>query len=835
MIARVVKSPSQGAKSLETSLAGPVWTSGPGSAGAWAILVRVTEALRRRSYSTASGARRAARTALLAAILAASASSQAQSPANFLQRVLGPASAEEQPLRSPLAPGFNLMIAGRQLDPQPAGRPGLVHLTAAGLPLRLELRYERQGGIDLYRLRHAAGSELRGEQVRFDWSFPEAFYESMTLDTGALQGQPLYLPDGKVPDNQFTNWGSLFYNRESNLAVGTQLDGAEMSRHARRGHSRFTRSSSLQLMTTTGHPQMEITLFAYRPKDHRFWWAEWYQLRSRTDPNLPANFFPILGPRDLSWRPGEQQTVAIVPGPDDRGRNMELVIIDELRPAIVARLPFQYDLPVTNVRVKVGPWRSGLYRLIVVPAGEAADPAVNDLNRKLANVIVRPSRPQAPVLFVAPTDAWWAYSTNGGHDYHGWRTGYDGSAGYAPTVMSSRQRRLNHFFYSLYERFNDIHHFRYLDGLSRREGWAVDYATQYDVARGRVRLEDYRLVLIGNHCEFTTAESWRRFAEYLGKGGGVLIHGGDSFAVLVEYVPSLEEPRYLWQRGHIWAHLGDQPGDFRPPRLLPPDAPPDAPLLKPEPGDAVDYLNVFHTSVGYWIPGAKAVIANTVHPLLRGLGLRLGDEVPGPWGGEVDFAYEPQAWDILIRSDRAAPEEREFGVDAYDPTPLHRIGLAVHKNERLAMVCGENFPNILQDPRNELFRELYRRTLHYLLDGAPALEGAPNLVPPAQRDSAVIRWDRPVRLAALRYDLPDFIDFQNRDWHRRPAPYARYVIEGSPDGERWKLLVDRRHGPWRGTKTDVFAPVELRCLRFDGTFSNGEPFRVRNVQAFAAR
>ncbi len=362
--------------------------------------------------------------------------------------------------------------------------------------------------------------------------------------------------------------------------------------------------------------------------------------------------------------------LAVIPAPDQRGRKMDLVVIDDIRQRIVSRWPFEYQLPVTNVAVQVGDWRSSLYRLIVAAAGEMVDPAVNDLNRKLTNVIVRPVRARAPVLFVAPTDAWWAYSTNGGHDYHGWRTGYDGSVGYAPTVMSSRQRRLNNFFYSLYERFNDIHHFRYLDELSRQDGFEIEFATQHDVARGRVRLEDYRLVLIGNHCEFTTRESYRRFAEYLGRGGGVLIHGGDSFAVMVEYLPSLEEPRYIWQRGHIWSHLSDQPSDFRAPLLLRPDARPEAPVLDPTPGDATDYLNVFHTSVGYWIPGSKAVIANTAHPIVHGLNLKLGDDVPGPWGGEVDYAYEPQAWDILIRSDRAAPEEREFGVDAYDPTPL---------------------------------------------------------------------------------------------------------------------------------------------------------------------
>jgi hypothetical protein len=309
----------------------------------------------------------------------------------------------------------------------------------------------------------------------------------------------------------------------------------------------------------------------------------------------------------------------------------------------------------------------------------------------------------------------------------------------------------------------------------------------------------------------------------MGKGGAVMLHGGDSFAVLVEYLPGLEEPRYLWQRGHIWTHLSDQPTNFRSPVLLP----------NPSPGDAIDYLNVFHTSVGYWIPGSKAVIANTTHPIVKDLGLKLGDEVPGPWGGEVDYAYEPQAWDILIRSDRTAPEEREFGVDAYDPTPLHRIGLAVHRNERLAMVCGENFPHILHGKDYTLFRELYQRTLHYLLDGA-GLAGRRNLVPPGERNSMAIRFERPVRITGMRYQLPDFIDFHDPDWHRKPAPYAHYTIEGSTDDEHWRVIVDRSHGPWRGMKTDIFSPVEVRSLRFRGVFSDGKPFQVQNIEAFAA-
>jgi hypothetical protein len=102
-------------------------------------------------------------------------------------------------------------------------------------------------------------------------------------------------------------------------------------------------------------------------------------------------------------------------------------------------------------------------------------------------------------------------------------------------------------------------------------------------------------------------------------------------------------------------------------------------------------------------------------------------------------------------------------------------------------------------------------------------------VAPQQQDSTVIEWDRPVRIGALRYELPEFIDFQNPQWHRKAAPYAHYVIEGSADGEHWILMADRRHGPWRGVKTDVLSPVDLRFIRFDGSFSTGSRFGAECV------
>lgn len=67
---------------------------------------------------------------------------------------------------------------------------------------------------------------------------------------------------------------------------------------------------------------------------------------------------------------------------------------------------------------------------------------------------------------------------------------------------------------------------------------------------------------IGYHCEFTTLEIYCGFQEYLAGGGNLMIPGGDSFVVLVEYLPRLDNARYIWQGGHIWAHLGDQSSCF---------------------------------------------------------------------------------------------------------------------------------------------------------------------------------------------------------------------------------------------------------------------------------
>jgi hypothetical protein len=754
-------------------------------------------------------------------MLATPIAAQPPHPAgNLLQQAFGVQPLSRNPLLSPEFPFVSLLFANRAAEVQSQSAGGDVVLRAPGSEAILVARLSHQGVFDFCRIRNQSGSAIPPDELKIIWAFPMEFNESMTMDAGALAGHPLYLPDGTVPPAHHVNWGTLFYNRSSNLALGTVLEGARpaVTHYGQRGGP--TGPTHLHFWTSMGRPDFQLTIFAYRPRDARLWWSEWLQEQERHAPGTHPFLFPVLSPLDLSWAPGERAEIAVAPSPADTGKAMEFVLIDDVADRIVARRRFQYELPVTHLKIEVGDWPSGLYRGIVVPAGESVDPKVRDFSGKILTLILRPTQPRGTVLFVAPTDMWRAYASNGGHAMTSWRNrdDYD-SVGYSPTVLNTRFRRTNHYYYGLYERHSDIQHYRYLRQLSEKDGFRIDYCTQDDIARGRVQLAGYRLALIGSHAEFTTAECYFRFRDYMANGGAVMIHGGDTFAVMVEYLPALERPRYIWQRDHFWCLLGDQPDSFLPPRLLP----------APEPGRAIDYLNLFHGTVSYWPRDSAVVISNTTHPVMRGLGLQVGDVMPGAWGGETDIAYEPGAWDILLRSAKAATDVMSNGLERVTQLPFHRPVLMIHKNLRLAEVSGEAFTGVLADPHGALFQTIYARTLHYLLDSALELRGGERVPAVA---GVEFGWESPISLRAIRYTLPEFIDYREPLWFRKPAPYAHYVIEGSSDGRTWTLLADRMQGPWRGTQTDFLPPAALRKVRFRGSFSSGGPFGVKEVIVF---
>jgi hypothetical protein len=753
-------------------------------------------------------------------------------PANILQEAFG--TNPDSPLLSPKFASVSLHLVNIPVKVDARPGPGEVVLRAPGSKAVLRARFAHEGEFDVCRIRPEPGSPLPADELKLIWAFPMEYNESMTLDAGALEGHPLYLPDGTIPPAHHLNWGTLVYDRSDNLALGTELAGAEAAASRWGARTGPAGPTQLHFWTSTGRPDLQLTIFAYRPRDGRLWWAEWYQEQERRAPGTHAGLFPVLSPLETSWAPGEQERIQIVPGPGDAGKQMEFLLIDDVSGEIAARQAFVYQLPVTNLTFQAGDWPSGLYRGIVAPAGATVDPAARDLNQKTLSLIVRPRQSRGTILFVAPTDMWRAYASNGGHAMTSWReTWHYDSVGYSPTVLNTRYRRANHYYYGLYERWADIQHYQFLRGLAQRQGLQIDYCSQDDISLGRVRLSDYRLVLVGNHAEFTTLETFLHFREYMGHGGAVMIHGGDSFAVIVQYLPSLQDRRYVWQRDHVWCHLTYQPDSFVPPQLLYPDAPADAAITAPQAGDAIDFLNLFHVSVGYWPADSRAVVSDADHPVMRGLGLKIGQSVPGRWAGESDIVYEPRAWDILVRSDRAATEAGENFLERVTQPPFHRPGLAIHRNLRLALIASESFTDRLADPNDSLFRELYVRTLRYLLDTPPLRHGEP--LEPQQRDGGFeFTLDPPAALTAIQYELPDFIRYEDPLWFRNPAPYAHYVVEGSGDGVNWTLLADRMHGPWRGLQTDYLQGMKLRRIRLRGAESTGANFQVKNMQVFRA-
>jgi hypothetical protein len=268
-----------------------------------------------------------------------------------------------------------------------------------------------------------------------------------------------------------------------------------------------------------------------------------------------------------------------------------------------------------------------------------------------------------------------------------------------------------------------------------------------------------------------------------------------------------------------------------PPQLLDRDAPANAPITSAEAGDAVDYLNVFHVSVAHWPEGSRAVVSNVDHPIMRGLGLIMGQEVPGRWAGESDMIYEPRSWDVLVRSEKATTEAGEDFLERIKQPPFHRPGLAIHKNLRLALIASESFTERLADPNTSLFRELYERTMRYLLD-TPQLRHGESLGSQQYGDTFEFALKRPGSVVAIQYEVPDFIRYEDPLWFRTPAAYAHYVVEGSLDGVNWSLLADRTHGPWRGLQTDYLPEIKLQRIRLRGMESNGADFEVKNLRAF---
>ena len=117
-------------------------------------------------------------------------------------------------------------------------------------------------------------------------------------------GRPSSLPAGRDDSaGQRSELGNAVLQSRAEFRRGDDTAwGAPASRHwaARTGPKSAT---ELHFWTQTGSPDLEVTIFAWHPKEQRLWWAEWYQEEERRTPGAHTAMFPVLSPLETSWAP----------------------------------------------------------------------------------------------------------------------------------------------------------------------------------------------------------------------------------------------------------------------------------------------------------------------------------------------------------------------------------------------------------------------------------------------------------------------------------------------------------------------------------------------------
>ena len=302
-----------------------------------------------------------------------------------------------------------------------------------------------------------------------------AYNESMTLDADALEGHPLYLPDGTIPPAHHLNWGTLFYNRERNLAIGTMLRGAPPAAEnwgARSGPTSANAVAFLDRNRLAGSGSRRSSPGVRRSRGSGG--RSGIRKRSAARRACARAMFPVLSPLEISWAPGERQTIDIVPAPRDEGRAMEWTLIDDVSGQVTARQPFHLSASRNSPGNRCRRLAYGPVPRRDCAAGTQVDGAVRRLSQKMVNLIVRPARRFGSGAVRRANGYVARVRRNGGHAMTSWRESwhYD-SVGYSPTVLNTRFRRSNHYYYGLYERYSDIRHYRYLRELAQ-PGWPRD-------------------------------------------------------------------------------------------------------------------------------------------------------------------------------------------------------------------------------------------------------------------------------------------------------------------------------------------------------------------------
>jgi hypothetical protein len=168
-------------------------------------------------------------------------------------------------------------------------------------------------------------------------------------------------------------------------------------------------------------------------------------------------------------------------------------------------------------------WRSGFYRIDVVHE----DSGIRE--RDVAYIVVTNPRRAGDILVKLGTNTYQAYNAWGGHSLYG--------SNFAPYDWKLRGRivafdRPTPMAFSEFDR----HLVTWLEAVARKNGWTVDYATNFDVHADASFMEGYRLVIVPGHDEYWTKEEFDAFERRIfARGQNTLFLGGDIAYYQVRY------------------------------------------------------------------------------------------------------------------------------------------------------------------------------------------------------------------------------------------------------------------------------------------------------------
>ena len=320
-------------------------------------------------------------------------------------------------------------------------------------------------------------------------------------------------------------------------------------------------------------------------------------------------------------------------------------------------------------RVDTSAWPPGYYSADFIAEGGGRDPHV-------AQIIVRPPAPRGDILLKLSTNTYQAYNDWGGYSLY---TG--GRDDMARGAMVSFDRPSPPSFLE-YEIFLA----RWLEEMGAREGFTVDYASNFDVHADPALLPAYRLVICGGHDEYWSKEEFDAFeARIFQQGRNTMFLCGNSAYWQVRYADINRPPGGADHGRQMVCYKS-----IRDPIARRPDATDPSLLItaqfregnrRPESMLMGVAYQSWHSPGGNPLQRHAYTVAAPDHPLFEGTGLQAGeraaDVVGYEWDNRDPYGNGARLWDKdRSRNAFLPPEKLQVLFRGYPVDVAGRRGLA---------------------------------------------------------------------------------------------------------------------------------------------------------------